>query len=84
MDEPADRDTVASILCRDPVGLILFGFSLFLIAFLSVGGVIFARWGHAELLRVALLLTMAFAVVGAVFGLVRGLQSGRATKRRSL
>ena len=83
MDEPANRDTVSSILYRDPAGSILFGFSLFLIAFVSVAGVIFARTGHAELLRAALLLTLAFAAVGAVYGLVRGLQSAGATNRRS-
>ena len=82
MDEPANRDTVASILFRDPVGAILFGFSLFLIVLLWVAGAIFARSGHTELLRAALVLTMVFAVVGAVFGLVRGLQSGRAANSR--
>jgi hypothetical protein len=82
MDEPANRGTVTSILYRDPTVSILFGLCFFLIVFLSVA-VIFARSGRLELLNVALLLTMAFAVVGAVIGLVRGLRSGRAKNRRS-
>jgi hypothetical protein len=60
----------------------LFGISLFLILFLWISGEVFARTGHMELLKAALLLTMAFAVVGAVFGLVRGLRSARAPKKR--
>lgn len=83
MDEHANRDTVASMIYRDPAVSILFGFSLLLIVFLLVSGAIFARSGHAELLKAALLLTMAFAFVGAAFGLVRGLRTGRETKRRS-
>ena len=82
MDEPENRDKVASILYRDPVVSLLFGFGLFVILFVSVAIVIFHRSGHAELLKAALLLTGAFAVVGAVTGLVRGLRSGRVTKRR--
>jgi len=83
MDGPANQDKAVSILYRDPVVSLLFGFCLFLIVFLSVA-VIFARSGHMELLKVALLLTMVFAVVGAVFGLVRGLRSGKARKRPSI
>ena len=83
MHEPANRNNFASILYRDTAASLLFGFSLFLIVLLLVAGLIFARSGHAELLKAALLLTMAFAVVGAVFGLVRGLWSGRETKRGS-
>jgi hypothetical protein len=81
LDEPATRDTIASVVFRDLSGSLLFGFSLFLIVLLSVAGVIFARTGHLELLKAALVLTMAFSVIGAVFGLVRGLRSGRATIR---
>ena len=82
MHEPANRDTLASIAYRDPTVSILFGFCFFLIVLLPIA-VIFARSGHLGLLKVALLLTLAFAVVGAVVGLVRGLRSGQATKRRS-
>ena len=82
MEEPENHDAVASILYRDPVVSLLFGFGLFTILFLSLAIAIFHRSGNAELLRPALLPTGAFAIVGAVTGLVRGLQSGRATKRR--
>ena len=84
MDEPVNRDTVASILYRDPVGSLLFRFGLFLIVFLLVASAIFARSGNTELLKAALLLTIVFAVDGAVFGLVRGLRSGKATKGQSM
>jgi hypothetical protein len=38
---------------------------------------------YAGLVKATLLLTAAFAVVGMVFGLMRGLRSGRAIKTQS-
>jgi hypothetical protein len=83
MDEHATRDTGTSVLYRDPVVSFLFGFSFLVILAFLVAEVIFAFSGYVELLRAALLLTMAFAVIGAMFGLVRGLRSRKPAKRRS-
>jgi hypothetical protein len=83
MDEPANHDTAASILFRDPVVSVMFGVSLLLLLLILTGTAVFARSGHAELLKTALLLTGAYAVAGTVLGLVRGLRSARAIKRRS-
>lgn len=58
---------------RDPVVTILFGAALFLVVFLAVA----AFWRDTELLKIALVLTGIFAIVGAVLGLVRSLRSGR-------
>ncbi len=70
---------------RDTAVAILFGSACLLIvlyataaAFIYVGGM-----AYFGLLRVALLLTAVFAVVGMVFGLLRGLMSGRAAKTQS-
>jgi len=57
---------------RDPVVSILFGVALFLVLLLALAA--YSRDGG--LLKVALVLTGIFAVVGAVFGLVRSLRSG--------
>ena len=74
--------TTASILTRDPTVSILFGVALFLIVFDTLAIFRFAVSRHPGLLIAALLLTGAFAVVGAMFGLMRGLRSGRATRSR--
>ena len=85
MDENENRDTVASVLYRDPAASILFGIALFLIVLNLTAAAVIARLGFAYLglLEAAMLMTGAFALVGAGFGLWRGLRSGRAIKRRS-
>ena len=84
MHDPSNQDSLASIVYRDPAVSILFGIALFLMLFIPFAGAVFARTGHPELLEAALVLTGAFAVVGAVFGLVRGLRSRTARTRRSV
>ncbi len=70
------RDTVVSILC---------GVACLLIVLNAIAAALIAIQGMAYvgLLKAALLLTAAFAVVGMVFGLMRGLRSGRVIKTRS-
>ena len=67
---------------RDPAVWIFSGIGVFVLI-LVFAGFFFARSGHAELLKVALVLTGIWAVVGVAFGLVRGVRSGRAAKSRS-
>jgi hypothetical protein len=81
MDE--NPDTVTSSIYRDPAASILFGIAIFLIVFLSVAVHHFAVSRQPALLMAALLLTGAFALVGMVLGLMRGLQSGRLNKDRN-
>ena len=85
MDESANRDPVAAMLYRDPAASILFGIALFLIVLNLVAAAVFARLGFAYLglVEAAMLMTGAFALVGAGFGLWRGIRGGRAAKRRS-
>ncbi len=83
MVEPANRNKFAAILFRDPAVTIMFAIALLLIVLLPLAGAVFARTGHPELLMAALLATGTFAVVGMVLGLVRGLGSERAIRKRS-
>lgn len=85
MGESENRDAVASVLYRDPAASILFGVALFLIVLNAAAAAVFARLGLAYigLVEAAMLLTGAFALIGAAFGLWRGLRSGSAAKRRS-
>ena len=82
MSEPENRNTVAAILYRDPAVSLMSGAALLLIVLLPVAGVIFARSKDAGPLIAVLVLTGIFAAVGAAFGLVRGMRSGSAVKRR--
>jgi hypothetical protein len=64
---------------------ILFGAALLLILLNVVGAALIAGMGMAYvgMVKAALLLTAAFAVVAMVFGLLRGIRSGRAIGTRS-
>jgi hypothetical protein len=70
---------------RDTAVWILFGIALVLIVFYAIVAALMAGWGMAYLgiLKAALLVTAAFAVVGMVFGLVRGLRRATSTKTKS-
>jgi hypothetical protein len=70
---------------RDPTVSILFGIAFLLILLNVIATARIALWGMAYLglLKATLLLTASFAIVGMVFGLIRGLRSGRATKTQS-
>jgi len=72
----ANRDTTVSIM---------FGSALFLILLNGIAAALIAGSGmsYLGLAKAALMLTAAFAVVGMVIGLMRGLRSGRAMKLRS-
>jgi hypothetical protein len=63
----------------------MFGIALFVIGLDAIAATLVAASGMAYvgLERAALLLTAAFAVVGAAVGLMRGLRWGRATKTRA-
>jgi len=67
---------VVSVLCF---------IALLLMLLTGVAAALIAGWGmgYVGLLRGALRLTVAFAVVGMVFGLIQGLRSGRAIKTQS-
>ncbi len=82
MDEDAERDAFTAALTRDPLAAVLLGLAIVL-AVLLFAGVVFARRGNLQFLEGVLALTAAFAIVGAVVGLVRGLRSGSASRRRS-
>jgi len=70
---------------RDTAASILFGIALLLILLNVIAAALIAVWGMAYvgLVKAALLLTGAFAVVGMVVGLMRGLRSGRAITTHS-
>ena len=70
---------------RDITVSILFGIALLLIMLYVTAAALIAVWGMAYvgLLKAALLLTAAFAVVGMGIGLMRGLRSGRAIKTQT-
>jgi hypothetical protein len=70
---------------RDTAVTILFGIAILLLVLNGTAAALIAIWGMAYvgLLKAALLLTAAFAVVGMAFGLTRGLRSGRATKTQA-
>ena len=70
------RDTVVSILYG--IAFLLTFLDLIAAALIAVGGM-----AYVGTLKAALLLTAAFAVVGVVCGLMRGLRSGRAIKAQS-
>ena len=81
----AIRSGKGAAVQRDTTVSILFG-TAFLVTCLDLVAVaLIAVWGMAYVgtLKAALLLTAAFAVVGLVCGLTRGLRSGRATKAQS-
>jgi hypothetical protein len=65
---------------RDTAASIMFGIAFLLAILILTAGALVAAWGPAYLglAKAALLMTGAFAFVGMGFGLVRGLQSGRA------
>lgn len=85
MDESEKRDTFSAMLSRDPPASILFGVAILLVVLNLAAAMIVARRGFAYigLMEGALLLTGVFSVVGAAFGLVRGLRSTRTAKSRS-
>ncbi len=70
---------------RDTAVSILFGIAFLLILLDGTAACLMFAWGmpYAGLVKATLLLTAAFAVVGMVFGLMRGLRSGRAIKTQS-
>jgi hypothetical protein len=78
----AMRSREGAAVNRDTAVSILFGIALLLIALNAIAAAVIAVWGMAYvgLVNGPLLLTAAFAVVGMVFGLMRGLRSGRAVK----
>lgn len=81
MNEAENRDTFGAKLRRDTAASILLGVALFLTVLNFAAAMVIARRGIAYigLMEGALVLTGLFAVVGAAFGLVRGL---RTAKRR--
>jgi vacuolar-type H+-ATPase subunit I/STV1 len=81
----AMRSRKGAAVDRDPAVWILFGIALLLIVFHAIAAAVIAVRGMAYfgLLKAALLLTAAFAVVGMVVGLVRGLRSATAIKTQS-
>jgi uncharacterized membrane protein YbhN (UPF0104 family) len=76
------RSRKGAAVTRDTAVSILFGIAVLLILLTVVALAIIPVSGMAAvlLLKVGLLLMAAFAVVGAVFGLARGLRCGRAIK----
>jgi hypothetical protein len=70
---------------RDSAVSILFGAGFLLTLLILIAAAPMAVGGMAYVgpLKIVLLLTAVFAVMGTVFGLVRGLRSGRAVKIRS-
>lgn len=74
-DATMQRDRAASILLG-AAGLLMIC-HLFAICFVAVGGMT-----YIGLLKAAMLLTAAFAIVGAGIGLMRGLRRGKALKPR--
>ena len=75
MDESFAK--VRASLKQDPAAAILFGIALVLVVLTFTAA--FSR--NVALIEVAMVLTGAFALVGAGFGLARGLRSSRATRR---
>jgi hypothetical protein len=71
---------------RDPAVSILFGIAFSVTCFDLIAAALVAIRGvaYVEALEVALLLTAAFAAVGVVCGLMRGLRSGRTIKTQSV
>jgi len=81
MNENMNHENVDSVIKRDPVLSIFFGFGALVLFFLTFVTFRMAFTGHAELLRPALLMTGIFAAVGMMFGLVRSVRNGRALAR---
>jgi hypothetical protein len=83
--QAAMRSRKGDAVDRDTAVWILFGIALLLIVFYAIAAARIAVCGMAYfgLLKVALLLTAAFAVVGMVSGLVRGLRSASAIKTQN-
>ena len=71
---------------RDTTVSILFGIAVLLILLTVAASALIAvsDMAYVGLLKAALLLTAAFAVVGMVFGLVRGLRSRRSINRPAI
>ena len=67
MAEAVDRDTAASVL---------FGVARVLVVLYAAAACVMAVWGlaYVGMLKAVLLLTAAFALVGAGFGLGRGVR----------
>lgn len=78
----AMRSRKGAAVNRDTAVSILFGIAILIILLNAIAATLITVWGvaYVGLAKAALLLTAAFAVVGMVFGLVRGLRSGRAIK----
>ena len=76
----AMRSRKGAAVNRDVTVSILFGTALLLVLLNVIAATLIAVLGTAYvgLLKAALLLTAAFAVVGMGFGLTRGLRTGRA------
>jgi hypothetical protein len=81
----AMRSRKGAAVNRDTTVSILFFIAFLLISLNVIAAALIAVCGMAYLglLKAALLLTAAFAVVGTVIGLMRGLRSGRAIKTQS-
>jgi hypothetical protein len=78
----AMRSREGAAVSRDRAVSILLGVAFLLILFNVIAASLIAIGGMAYvgLIKAALVLTAAFAVVGMVLGLVRGLRNGRAIK----
>jgi hypothetical protein len=81
----AMRSGTGAAVQRDRLVSILFGIALLLLLLNVSAAALIAAWGMAYvgLLKAALLLTAAFAAVGMVCGMIRGLRSGKAIKPRT-
>ena len=70
-----EQNKLAAFIARDPVAAIMFAIAIFLIvldgSFISVA----AHTRNADLLKIPMLATGAFAVAGIVLGLVRSLRN---------
>jgi len=69
-------------VARDSAAAILFGIAIVLTVLILVAAALIGAGGMAYVvaLKVALMLTAAFACVGVIVGLRRGLRSGSASK----
>jgi hypothetical protein len=81
----AVRSRKDAAVTRDTAVLILFGIAFVVILLNATAASLMFAWGMAYvgLLKATLLLTAAFASLGIVFGLVRGVRSGKAITTRS-
>lgn len=74
----ATRSSLGTAATRDTTVSLMFAAALLLILLNAIAGAFIAASGMAYVgvLKAAILLTAAFAVVGMAFGLIRGLRSG--------